>query len=227
MPLSTSTERFVSIENIKDDCLILKDGSLRAVLMVSGINFDLKSEEEQELITVAYQSLLNRLDFPLQIVVHSRKLNLDLYLKKIKEREEQEENPLLRSYIRTYHTFIQELLATSNIMSKRFYIVVPYTGGVSLQTSVSRLAQLLPLPGKKTTTKEETNDFETQKLQLQHRVNAIIAALRPMEIKAVRLKTAELLELFYNLYNPEKIERAPLKVLEELKEVEEIEEELR
>lgn len=222
MPLSNTIEKFVSIETIRDDCVILKDGSLRAVLMVSGINFDLQSEEEQELITVAYQSLLNRLDFPLQIVVHSRRLNLDHYLEKIKEKEVQEENPLLRSYIRTYHTFIQELLATTSIMSKRFYIVIPYIAGlVTAEKALARLTQLLPLPIKKSDTSSQgqgISDFEASKLQLQHRVNAIISALRPMGIKAVRLKTPELLELYYGLYNPEKVERAPLKVLEEFEE---------
>ena len=222
MLVSSSTEKFVSIQTIKDDCVVLKDGSLRAVLMVSGINFDLKSEEEQELITIAYQSLLNRLDFPLQIVVHSRKLNLDHYLEKIKEREEKEINPLLRNQIKEYRNFIQELLATTNIMAKRFYIVVPYAGPASTQEAAGRLLELLPLPIKKPKVdQEKTMDFEAKKIQLQHRVNAIIVALRPMEIKAVRLKTAELLELYYNLYNPQKVERAPLKILEEMEEGEE------
>lgn len=219
MPFSNTTEKFVSIETIKDDCVILKDGSLRAVLMVSGINFDLQSEEEQELIIAAYQSLLNRLDFSLQIVVHSRQLNLDTYLAKIKEKETEETHPLLRSYIHHYYTFIQELLATANIMSKRFYIVVPYAGSITISKGLSQLSSFLPFASKKTGVfSEDANDFHTKKIQLQHRVNAIISALKPMGIKAIRLTTAELLELYYNLYNPEKVERTGLKVLEEFEE---------
>ena len=120
MAQSTSTEQFVSIETIKDDCVILKDGSLRAVIMVSGINFDLKSEDEQALITSAYQGLLNRLDFPIQFLIHSRKLNIENYLRYLKEREGQEENSLLKVQIKEYIEFIKTLVSVTNVMSKGF-----------------------------------------------------------------------------------------------------------
>jgi len=96
---SVSTEKFVSIKTIRDDSVILKDGSLRAVVMASGINFDLLSESEQDMIINAYQNLLNGLDFTLQTLVHSRKININNYLKKIKKRETQETNNLLRLQI--------------------------------------------------------------------------------------------------------------------------------
>lgn len=211
MPQSTSTEQFVSVETIKDDCVLLKDGSLRAVLMVSGINFDLKSEEEQNLVMLAYQGLLNRLDFSVQFVVHSRKVNIDSYLAKIKARDDAESNGLLKIQIKEYAQFIKTLVSVTNVMSKRFYIVVPYAAGAEeAEKALGRIAELLPLPVKKSSgspkQKEET-DFETKKMQLKHRVNAVFSGLRPTGVKIIRLQTQELLELYYNLYNPEKTEK--------------------
>jgi len=225
---SSSTEKFVSIETIKDDCVILKDGSLRAVLMVSGINFDLLSESEQDVIINAYQNLINGLDFSFQILVHSRKVNLDDYLKKIKEAGDKETNELLRLQIQEYYNFIDELVKSTNIMVKRFYIIIPYSPAITEITSVgafSQILQKLPLPfGKKTTSQQVEQkkelDFINQKLQLYHRVNAIISALKPMGLNAIRLKTAELVELYYNFYNPEKQERRNLTIASEMAESE-------
>jgi type IV secretory pathway VirB4 component len=222
MPQSTSTEQFVSIETIKDDCVILKDGSLRAVLMVSGVNFDLKSEEEQNMIMVAYQGLLNRLDFPVQFVVHSRKLNIDSYLGKLKIREDEEDNALLKIQIKEYIEFIKTLVSVTNVMSKRFYIVVSYAAGAEEAEKVlGKIVKFLPIPLKKSTgtpEQKEEMDFESKKLQLKHRVDAVISGLRPTGIKTIRLPTEDLLELYYNLYNPEKVEKKSLKIMEEVEQ---------
>lgn len=223
MPQSNSTEQFVSIETIKDDCVILKDHSLRAVLMVSGVNFDLKSEDEQNLIMVAYQGLLNRLDFSIQFVVHSRKLNIDSYLAKIKARENAEDIPLLKIQIKEYSEFIKTLVSVTNVMAKRFYIVVPYAVGTEeAHKALGKIAELLPIPFKKkpaTNQNQKDNmDFETKKLQLKHRIDAVTAGLRPTGIRIVRLKTEDLLELYYNLYNPEKTEKKSLKIVEEIQQ---------
>ncbi len=224
-----STEKFIDIETIKDDCVVLKGGALRAVLMVSGVNFDLLSETEQEIILNAYQGLLNGLDFSLQVLIHSRKINLDNYLRSVKERENQEKNELLRLQIQEYHDFISDLVKSTNIMTKRFYIVVPYSPSIiSLKESQNPLTQIfqkLPFGKKKITSKEEEinkeQDFANNKIQLYHRVSAVIAALKPMGINAIRLKTPELIELFYNFYNPEKQERVGLALTAELEELSE------
>lgn len=224
-----STEKFIDIETIKDDCVILKGGALRAILMVSGVNFDLLSETEQEIILNAYQGLLNGLDFSLQVLIHSRKINLDNYLRSVKERENQEKNELLRLQIQEYHDFISDLVKSTNIMTKRFYIVVPYSpSAISLKESQNPLTQIfqkLPFGKKKITPKEEEinkeQDFANNKIQLYHRVSAVIAALKPMGINAIRLKTPELIELFYNFYNPEKQERVGLALTAELEELSE------
>jgi len=222
MAQSTSTEQFVSIETIKDDCVILKDGSLKAVIMVSGINFDLKSEDEQSLITSAYQGLINRLDFSIQFVIHSRKLNIDNYLKYMKEREGQEENSLLKVQIKEYIEFIKTLVSVTNVMSKRFYIVVTYSSGpVNADKTFDKISQFVPFlkPTKdKDGGKKEELDFEAKKMQLRHRVDAVVSGLRPTGVRCVRLGTEELLEVYYNLYNPEKTEKKGLKILEETQE---------
>lgn len=222
MENSTSTEQFVSIETIKDDCVILKDGSMRAVLMVSGVNFDLKSEDEQNLITVAYQGLLNRIDFPLQFVVHSRKLNIDNYLVLLKERSAQEQNALLNVQIKEYIQFIKTLVSITNVMSKRFYVVVPYAGG-NLETEklMGNIANFLPNPFKKQSKvknvgQQEEMDFESKKMQLKQRVETVSSGLRPVGVRVARVETQDLLELYYNLYNPEKTEKKSLKIMEEI-----------
>jgi type IV secretory pathway VirB4 component len=223
---SASTEKFVSIETIRDDCVILKDGSLRAVVMVSGINFDLLSESEQDVIINAYQNLLNGLDFTLQTLVHSRKININNYLKKIKKRETQETNNLLRLQIGEYYNFIDELVKTSNIMVKRFYLIIPYsampTEIATMSGPLSQVFQKIPF-GKKETPKQleqkEEMDFINQKLQLSHRVSAVITGLKPMGLNAIRLKTPELVELYYNFYNPEKQERTNLTIASELEDL--------
>lgn len=228
---SASTEKFVDIETIKDDCVIMKDGSLRAVIMVSGVNFDLLSETEQEVILNAYQNLLNGLDFSLQILIHSRKVNLDNYLRQIKKREKNEANELLRMQIQEYYNFINELVKSTNIMTKRFYVVVPYSpsmiSGEKVGGVLGQIFKNLPLPfGKKPSNvnQEEKNkeiEFANNKMQLYHRVSAVISALKPMGLNAIRLKTPELIELFYNFYNPEKQERVGLAITSELENLEE------
>jgi len=148
MPAASSTEKFVNIDTIRNDCVILKDGSLRAVLMVSGINFDLLSDTEQEVIINAYQNLLNSLDFSLQILVHSRKVNMDNYLETIKHIGEKEENELLRLQIEEYYNFIDELVKSTNIMVKRFYIVIPYSSSPIISATSGGLVSIfdkLPL----------------------------------------------------------------------------------
>lgn len=216
---STSTEQFVSIETIKDDCVILKDGSLRAVVMVSGINFDLKSEEEQNLILASFQRLLNRLDFSIQFVIHSRKMNIDDYLNKLEKREEEEKNGLLKNQIREYGTFIRTLVSVTNVMSKRFYIVIPYSSiALDVKGPLSGIISSLPFGGKKKDKKAiEEEDFESSKMQVKHRVGAVLSALRPTGVRGIRLETDELLELFYNLYNPEEKEKKTPKILQENK----------
>ena len=122
---SQPTQKFIDIQSVRENTLILKNGSLRKILMVSGVNFDLKSEEEQGLITYAYQNFLNSLDFSVQVFLHSRRLNIEDYLKKLDTRQSEEENDLLKTQIAGYREFVASFVGQNPIMSKTFFGVVP------------------------------------------------------------------------------------------------------
>src|SRR3990172_8302804 len=121
-----STQSFLDIYEIKDNTVVMKDGTLRSVLLVSSINFSLKSEEEQNAIIAVNVQFLNSLDHPMQIVIQSRKLDIDRYLDNLKDLEKQQVNELLKAQMADYRNYINELLEMAEIMTKRFYIVVPY-----------------------------------------------------------------------------------------------------
>lgn len=204
-----STLKYVDVESIKDGIIILKNGSLRSVLMVSSINFDLKSTDEQDAIISQYQNFLNSLDFPLQIVVTSRKLNIRPYLEMIKEREKQQTNEMLRMHTVEYQEFITKLTNVTNIMSKFFYIVVPFApvetkkGGFfdRLSSTLAPKQQII----------ENRELFETYKNQLWQRVDHVSAGLGGTGLKLTALTTDEIIELLYNSYNPSTMTNAIIK----------------
>ena len=121
-----STQRFLDIAEIRENVVVLKDGTLRAVMMVSSINFALKSEDEQQAIIQGYMQFLNGLEYPIQVVIQSRKMNIDGYLGRLKTQEETITNELLKAQIRDYTSFINELVELGEIMQKRFFVVVPF-----------------------------------------------------------------------------------------------------
>lgn len=195
-----STQKYVDVMEVRDGVIVLKNGTLRAVLMVSSINFDLKSSEEQDAIISQYQDFLNSLDFPVQILITSRRLNIDPYIDILKEREIQQENELLRLQVSEYQKFIRNLTDVSNIMSKYFYIVVPFAPVES--TSTGMFAKISSLINPKRVIEEKKEFFETYKDQLWQRADHIIAALGGIGVKIVALKTEEAIELLYNSYSP-------------------------
>lgn len=204
---SASTQQFLAIDTIREDTVILKDGGLRIVLMCSAINFALKSDEEQDAIIFQYQNLLNSLDFSVQFVVHSRKLNITPYLEKLRERQKEEDNELLKIQIAEYIEFIKTFVEITNIMSKTFYVVIPFTPTLAeKQGIVQKFLSTLGLQKKHNTEKEGI--FEEYKNQLWQRVDVVIEGLRRIGIRAVPLNTEELIELFYGLYNPTEFEQA-------------------
>jgi len=126
MPKETSSSQsLISLQQIKKGVIILKNGSLRSVLEVSGINFDLKSEEEQSSVLMSWRNLINNLDFPLQVVTHSRRVNIETYLNFLQEKIDRETNNLLKIQGEDYYTFIKGLVTGNNIMKKKFYVIVP------------------------------------------------------------------------------------------------------
>lgn len=198
--ISQSTQLFLDIAEIKNDTVILKDGSLRATLMISSINFALKSEEEQEALVSSYVTFLNYLDFPIQIVIQSRKLDIEGYLKRIEEAEKTLVNDLLKRQIQNYKSYITEMVELRNIMTKYFFIVVPFSpieqkaGGFW-----TRLGSVFT-PSKVIQMKQDK--FEKYSQDLEQRVNHVMMNISSLGLTTVRLDTQGLIELYYNVYNP-------------------------
>ncbi len=204
------TQQFVEIEDIKNGVVILKNGGLRRVLMVSGINFDLKSEEEQGVITFSYQKFLNSLDFPLQVVIHSRKLNIDRYLENLGARQEAETSGLLKNQINEYIQFVRSLVEMNEVMAKTFFAIVPYDP-VLLAGKKDSILSALGI-GKKKSASSENETFEQRITQLDQRTDSVTNGLSQVGLRVVALNDEELIELFYNLYNPRTIEKKDLKI---------------
>lgn len=208
------TQRYLDIAEIKDGIVILKDGTLRAVLLCSSINFALKSEEEQQAIIIAYMQFLNALEFPLQIVIQSRRLNIDNYIARLRETERSQANELLKTQIRDYVGFVQELVTLGDIMSKRFYIVIPLDPLSNKRKGwFSRMRDTITPAG---TVKIKETRFRAHREDLIQRVNNIVTLLNGMSIAATMLDTQSLIELYYTVYNPDIYDVEKLTTLEEI-----------
>ena len=195
-----STERFLDIAEIREDMVLLNDGTVRAVLLVSSINFALKSNEEQEAIIQAYMTFLNSLEYPIQIVIQSRRMNIDAYMNRLVERERTVENDLLRAQIGDYRAFVMELVELGQIMQKMFYLVVPYDPLTNKKKNFwTRLTEALsPAAAAKLNKKQLADRVE----QLSRRAEIIQGQLNGMGLSSARLDTQGLIELYYNVYNP-------------------------
>lgn len=195
------TQQYLDILEVRDDTVVLKDGTLRAVLLVSSINFSLKSEEEQEAVIEAYTQFLNTIDFPLQIVVQSRRLDIDHYLESLQTIEQQQSNELLQLQTRDYRQFVAELVQIADIMTKRFYVVIPYS------PKVDRPAKFFPrlfnVFQPTATIHLKQKQFDEFRTELFKRVDNVMNALDAAGLKSVLLDTQSLIELYYNSYNPE------------------------
>ncbi|NTW26896.1 MAG: hypothetical protein HGA36_01085 [Candidatus Moranbacteria bacterium] len=195
-----STQKYVDVEEIRDGVIVLKDGSLRSVLLVSSINFDLKATEEQDSIVSQYQNFLNSLDFPMQIIVSSRKLNIHPYLDYLRKKETQLTNELLSLQLAEYSNFIKNLADVSNIMSKFFYVVIPFHPIESVKSGL--IDRLFGAGNSQLAVAKRRELFDTYKNQLWQRVDHVSAGLSGTGVKVTPLKTEELIELLYNSYNP-------------------------
>jgi len=173
---------------------------LRAVLLVSSINFDLKATEEQDSIISQYQNFLNSLDFPMQIIVSSRKLNIAPYLDYLKKKETQLTNELLSLQLAEYSNFIKNLADVSNIMSKFFYVVVPFHPIESVKSGI--FDRFFGATNSQMAISKRRELFDTYKNQLWQRLDHVSAGLSGTGVKVTPLNTEELIELLYNSYNP-------------------------
>ncbi|TSC80304.1 MAG: hypothetical protein G01um101429_154 [Parcubacteria group bacterium Gr01-1014_29] len=213
-------QQLVEVQEIRDGVLLLKDGSLRVVLIASSINFALKSQEEQDAIIFQYQNYLNSLDFSVEAFVQSRHLNIEPYLEVLRERLGREFNELMKIQITEYIDFVKSFVESSHIMAKGFYVVVPFTPlRLPRQASIQR-SVLKFLPDLSGRTKKQAKEmrehgvtqerFEEYKTQLFQRVEVTRQGLGRLGVRIVPLNTEELIELFYSLYNPGEIEKGKI-----------------
>lgn len=204
---SKAAQEFVPIQEIRDGIVILKDGTMRLVLMASSINLALKSIDEQMAIILQFQNFLNTLEFSTQIFIQSRRLDIRPYLSILENRLQVETNDLLKIQIHEYIGFIKTVTHSTNIMNKIFLVVVPYAPPVSVVTQNSKPGILDSLLGKKEQpkqklTKNEMEAFEEAKSQLEQRASIIKQGLARTNVRVIQLETEELTELYYRLFNP-------------------------
>jgi type IV secretory pathway VirB4 component len=201
--MPTPTQNFVPIKEIRDGIVIMKDGSIFSVVMTTSINLALKSEEEHNAIIGQFQNLLNSLDFSLQFVVQSRELNIRPYIQGLEKRLETQEEDLLRVQIEEYINFINWFTQTTNIMTKSFYIVVPY-GGVILNTKSSGGFIKSVFSSKdKNSGGGLSEQFEEKRTQLEQRIAVVQQGMNSIGLRNAVLDTQQLIELFYGVFNPE------------------------
>jgi len=197
---NASTQNFLEIAEIREGVLVLKTGQIRSVLMVSSANFALKSQEEQEAIVFQFQNFLNSLDFPLQIVVQSRRLNITGYIDSLKALETNQQNQLLKEQTADYREFVEQLIKGGSIMSKNFFVVVPFSlaevvGGIQKDTQQNNK-----------TGKLSENQFQRMKNQLWQRLEFAALGLRRAGLQVAPLNSEELIELFWSSHHPKEAE---------------------
>lgn len=200
---SGATQQFVSVKEIRDGIIILKDGTYRGVLICSSINFGLKSADEQHAITLGFQNFLNTLDFSIQIVINSRKMDLRPYLALLAGKEAEQKTELMKIQLREYIEFIRTFAEQSNIMTKSFYIVVSYSPRVSTASALGFLHRGTPATGKGSVA---DTTFEEERVQLEQRMSLITSGLAGTGVRAAPLGTEEVIELLYRSFNPGELE---------------------
>lgn len=205
---------YLYITEIKDSTVVLKDGSLRAVIAVSSINFDLKSTDEQEAIIYAFQRFLNSIDFPIQIIVSSRRYDISNYLQMLQKKSYTEKNILLKNQIIDYKKFIAGLVDEASVTSKYFYIIVPFYVVNAEKGGFFKKISSAVNPRKAIFQKREL--FETSKNQLFQRIGEVRELLAGMGLKVAILSTQELIELYYNYYNPSEFDHITLSSMDEI-----------
>lgn len=200
--VKVSTQQYLDIAEIREDVVIMKDGSMRAVLLVSSINFALKSAEEQEALVAAYVGFLNTLEWPLQIMVQSRKLNIDAYLDQLRQAEKAQTNELLKVQIGDYVNFVSELVELGQIMTKKFFVTVAFNP-LAAKKKGGFFSGLKEIFTPAALVRLQRERFLERKKDLMSRVNQVAGQLGSMGLQAVQLDTQSLIELYYTSYNPE------------------------
>jgi len=216
-----STQNALQIAEIRDGIVIMNDGSFRSVIMVKSINFDLMSSEEREAVEYAYQGFLNSLYFPVQIFIRSQKVDIRPYLERLNKIRQEHDNMLLALLMEDYLGFVDNLALQTNIMDKKFYVVIPYFPTLDVQKALTQSKNFFS--GLKGLFKNQEQhvvineqDLNTAKDELRNRVQASLAGLQQCGIQGLPLDTQELIELYYDTYNPDTATRQQLKNFNDL-----------
>lgn len=195
---ANATQSFVPVQEVRNGTIILKDGGLRSILMASSVNFALKSEDEQNAIVGAFQTFLNTLDFPVQILVHSRELDIRPYLTLLESKSELQNSDLMRLQLREYIRFVEQFVDQTSVMRKHFYVVVPYQS-----VSAADVTSSIPFFGKgKKKDAAAEQRFAEQVQQLQQRTAVVSQGLAASGVRTTQLDTEAILELLYRAFNP-------------------------
>lgn len=203
-----STQNSLQIAEIRDGIVIMNDGSFRSVVMVKSINFDLMSNQEQEAVEYSYQGFLNSLYFPIQILIRTRRVDLQPYIEKLDKIRSEHDNMLLAMLMDDYINYIDALSSQANIMDKKFYIVIPYFPTTDIQKALTQSKTLFTGIGKIFSNKQDhvtVNEgrLEEAKTELRNRVQSVLGGLGQSNIQGLPLDTQELIELYYDTYNPD------------------------
>jgi len=200
---NASTQNFVPIKDIKENVVLLKDGRICMILLASSINFALKSLDEQRAILSQFQTFLNTLDFSIQFYIQSRRLDIEPYLEQLRAREPEQDNDLMRIQLREYIEFIRTFTTEVEVMSKNFFIVIPYN-----PTTLNLSSNISSIFGKKPTeTAGEEMKFEEQRMQLQQRAALVEQGLNRIGVRTIALENEALVELYYHIFNPTEVGR--------------------
>ncbi len=210
---TSSTQAYLDVAEIKEGTILMRDGSLRAVLVVSSVNFSLKSSDEQNALISSYQNFLNSLEFSIQILMQSRRLDIHAYLDKLRSVMQQQTNELLRMQTQEYIEYISKLIEFASIMNKTFYVVIPLTTNAVQGGFLSKISNLFSPANQISLEKRE---FEKAREELSKRVNQVGSALASMGLKTIILNTEELVELLYNSYNLNTATPIKIKSIEDL-----------
>jgi hypothetical protein len=215
-PHPHSTQNSLQVAEIRDGIVIMNDGSYRAVVMVKSINFDLMSAQEQEAVEYSYQGFLNSLYFPVQIFIRSQKVDLQPYIEKLDKIRSEHDNMLLALLMEDYIGYISALSEQTNIMDKKFYVVIPFFPVVNAQQALTQSKNFLSGLGGLFNKQEQhvvinEPDLENAKTELRNRVQSVLSGLLQCGIQGLPLDTQELIELYYDTYNPDTATRQQIK----------------
>lgn len=197
-----ATQEFVPIKEIRDGVVILKDDSMRALVMASSLNFALKSNDEQQSIIYQFQNFLNSLNFSVELFMQSRRLDIRPYLALLEARVKEQTSDLLKIQTREYIEFVRSFTESTNVMQKTFFVVVPYSAP-TLFAKDSKFENILKGGSSKEEKAQNTKEaFEEARTQLEQRISVVEQGLVRCGIRVAQLGTEELVEVFYKLFNP-------------------------